>query len=1394
MTHQSTPLIQALQQTDAATQEALNVFALACAPLTLTVLKAAMSKMKLDTKNITSVWRSSLVEVNIIKMDGGRMELHPHVHAYILQSLAAEGRYVAMYQTVNPVYNTQHVTKNFTEPRKSAFALYGDDEKARRASLRCPSLAFEPKMVVLKNNETIIHGPNNPKWLASLAEDVRFHVLYCMAQYGLAGYITGLSLRQIEAEISSSTEMMTHSGVVTFMAELQLWRGEINQAEQAIALLEAYPAWVIRGRIALLRGQHAVAKQAFETAISRSKKGDSCLQAYDPLFYALALLACKENSKLQTFIDKQLKRKMILSEHRFPLTCLKRFLDHKAMQKDFDLTFMMEHIRQEQHAAVGMLLLILLCRWLDVKQPEFLIKASNWHQYNASNAELYWLFWQLDRATSLSRGAKLSKEEAAAIQERRHELEPKQVSEQWVSLESLLPKEEPWERSLQALLAIASPTATHGHGGDAERIAWMFHVRQDKNNIILSDNIEPRTQKVLKSGAWSKGRKVALARLIPSAERASKFPFLTTQDKDICATIEQYEIHEWWQRETITAFNLLQTLRAAVGHPHLLVNDANTPFHLSQGNIVVQVLRESGMIRIRLDPWPDERRIVASEDNPDQSLLLQWETPQRLTIYDVTSNVVHIANILGKDGLCVPEAAQDQALEGIAAIAPLLTVHSAIGGEGQQAAEVVEADPRLHIQLQPIGDGLQLSCFVRPFGDAAPLLMHPAEGGKTLFTEHDGRTLQTERDLVRENALSQRLFTAAPQLDSEEGWHWQLDEAEDALEALEGVQELGDDAMLEWPQDRKITLGKKMDVAQMKVSMHKQQDWFSMEGEVQVSEDQVIGLKQLMQLMDGSPGRFVKLDNDQFLNLSDALHKRLSALKSMTDEGRFHGLAAGAIDDVIDGMNVRKNKNWQSHLGQLQASQNFQPVLPSTLQAELRDYQLEGFCWMSRLAHWGAGACLADDMGLGKTVQALALILSHASEGPTLVIAPTSVGMNWEEEAARFAPTLNVHNFAASDRKSMIAEAGPFDLVICSYGLLQRNGALLASRPWQTIVLDEAQAIKNFMTKRAKAAVALEAKVRLITTGTPIENHLGELWSLFEFINPGLLGNLESFNRRFANPIQVQENKEVAQRLRQLVHPFVLRRLKSQVLTELPPRTEVTIHVELSAEELALYEATRRQAIERIQESSGNNPGEQRIKILAEIMRLRRACCHPSLVMPETTITGSKLAAFSETINELRESNHKALVFSQFVGHLSILRKHLEEQNIPYQYLDGSTPVAQRKKRVNAFQAGEGDVFLISLKAGGAGLNLTAADYVLHMDPWWNPAVEDQASDRAHRMGQKRPVTIYRFIAKNTVEDKIVQLHHQKRDLADSLLEGSDSSGTLSLNDIMKLVEESAQD
>jgi SNF2 family DNA or RNA helicase len=307
-------------------------------------------------------------------------------------------------------------------------------------------------------------------------------------------------------------------------------------------------------------------------------------------------------------------------------------------------------------------------------------------------------------------------------------------------------------------------------------------------------------------------------------------------------------------------------------------------------------------------------------------------------------------------------------------------------------------------------------------------------------------------------------------------------------------------------------------------------------------------------------------------------------------------------------------------------------------------------------------------------------------------------------------------------------------------------------------------------------------------TGTPLENHLGELWNLFRFINPGLLGSLEQYNKRFAGPIERDRNHQAKQQLKKLIQPFILRRTKTQVLQELPPRTEIPIYVELSAEEIAFYEALRRDSLLQLSSNDGP-PGTKHLQILAAISKLRRSCCNTQLVNADIALPSSKLAAFAEIVEELLDNKHKALVFSQFVDHLQLIKAHLDQRGVSYQYLDGSTPTKERQKRVDAFQRGEGELFLISLKAGGVGLNLTAADYVIHMDPWWNPAVEDQASDRAHRMGQLRPVTIYRMIAKNTIEEKIVAMHSHKRDLADSLLDGADISGKVSADELLNLMK-----
>ena len=563
---------------------------------------------------------------------------------------------------------------------------------------------------------------------------------------------------------------------------------------------------------------------------------------------------------------------------------------------------------------------------------------------------------------------------------------------------------------------------------------------------------------------------------------------------------------------------------------------------------------------------------------------------------------------------------------------------------------------------------------------------------------------------------------------------------------------------------------------------------------MEVDEHLIMDMTKLLDLVRETDHRFIPLGDNIFAALTAEFRKKLADLDAYSyrkgNAIRFHPLSAALLLDLAENLSqIETDERWQAKVNRLKEIRDSVPAIPSTLKAELRDYQAIGYQWMTRLAHWGAGACLADDMGLGKTVQALAVLLDRASDGPALIVAPTSVCHNWIAEAHRFTPTLNPIPFGGKDRDRLVNGLKDFDVLVASYGLLQQETDLLASVKWHTVVLDEAQAIKNVAAKRSQAAMNLKGDFRIITTGTPIENHLGELWTLFNFINPGLLGSLNKFNERFALPIERNNDRMAKKRLKKLIQPFILRRIKTEVLEELPPKTEVMLHVEMDKKEAAFYEALRQNALQKLEGDTGPG-GQKHLKIIAEIMRLRRACCHPRLIMPESPLAGAKLALFGEVVSDLLESRHKALVFSQFVGHLDILREYLDEKKIDYRYLDGSTPAGERQIQVARFQKGEGDLFLISLKAGGLGLNLTAASYVIHMDPWWNPAVEDQASDRAHRIGQQHPVTVYRLVTRGTIEEKIIALHRKKRDLADSLLDGSDIAGKISAEDLLRLIRE----
>jgi SNF2 family DNA or RNA helicase len=938
----------------------------------------------------------------------------------------------------------------------------------------------------------------------------------------------------------------------------------------------------------------------------------------------------------------------------------------------------------------------------------------------------------------------------------------------------LLPQVSAWERALEALTYLKAAPASPVE--QELRLIWTISLT---GNILT---LEPREQKRGKSGNWSKGRPIALKRLYHDL---ADFEYVSEQDRRICAKIEQSKEYAYYSNYSKEVYEFSSNaILAVVGHPLVFWADQlhfNAPIDISVSEPQLLVKDQQDKLHISLfPPLVDQQSIIA-----------QKTASNGLLVTVISEQHRQVAEILGKNGLTVPAKARQQVIDSIASIASMVTVQSDIGGTSTHAENVL-ADSRLHVHLQPVGHGIQIEIFVQPFQEGGPLYK-PGNGGATVLADIDGKKLQTLRDFSLEKQHLTRLLNECPELDLVHDLKWLLDDPELALEALLHLQNLGDFVVLEWPKGKKIQISREAGLSQVQFSVRKEKDWFSVEGDVQIDEQQVLDMRRLMRLLQESPGRFLKLEDGQIIALTRELRQRLDDLSGLgdvqNDKVRFHPLAAQALDEITAGMSIHASKPWQEQLRKLNETGDLNPVVPSTLQGNLRDYQREGFQWMSRLAHWGAGACLADDMGLGKTVQALALILARAPNGPTLILAPTSVCINWLEESQRFAPTLNVQQFGTGDRQAMLDAVGPFDLIVCSYGLLQTEAERLAEKHWHTLVADEAQAIKNALTKRSKAAMALQADFKLITTGTPIENHLGELWNLFNFINPGLLGSLQKFNERYAQAIENQHDLGTQKRLRKLLRPFILRRLKNDVLTELPSRTEVTLHIELSPEERVFYEALRRSALLSMQEAV-SAPGQQHLKILAEIMKLRRACCHPRLVMAESTLSSAKLQAFEELVAELLENRHKALVFSQFVGHLKLISELLDKKGIRYHYLDGATPAPKRKSAVNAFQAGDGDLFLISLKAGGTGLNLTAADYVIHMDPWWNPAVEDQASDRAHRMGQKRPVTIYRLVAKDTIEDKIVELHKHKRDLANNLLEGGEVSGKLSVDDILALIKD----
>ncbi|MEH2364490.1 DEAD/DEAH box helicase [Nostoc sp.] len=1162
------------------------------------------------------------------------------------------------------------------------------------------------------------------------------------------------------------------------LTEQLLLQGCTQEAQESLERISneyQNNAAIFWGWLSFLRGENEQAIKYYTDALKAIKKATGKRQIYfntiGGLFFILALLKdgsaqrLREAEEYTSLMSRQSDHWLRFTYGRLNMVLQVHLGD--ITQKQFVVSGHISSVEEEN--SLQTLFCSLCLYWMDAESAKKRLPNLLEPLYQRSLASGYhWLAMETAELLSRLKPSSNYNKLAEALRE----------DSEIQTIVDLIRPQEAWEMCLNALANLQSRPQTPAKPESELRLAWFITFYPSR--CVL----QPREQKVNAKGEWSKGRPIALKRLNSAL---SEFDYITPQDMRVCSCIETYNDGSYYGKVDYTFGE--KAISALIGHPLVFWEDTPTiRVEIVKGEPELLVKKEKlGRLTLEFSPKLPE----------SQNILHIKETPTRIKVIEITAEHRRIAEIIGKDNkLNVPAIAEKQVLAAINAVSGIVTVHSDIGG-GSEGAEEVPAQTLPHIHLLPANAGLKISLLSRPFAQGGPYY-RPGTGGETVIAEIDGKRLQTRRNLSQEKQLAAYAVAACATLTQteEQDGEWIIDDPEACLELLLELQTLGNNVVIEWPQGEKLRVSHNADLKDFNLSIQRQQDWFAATGELKLNNDLVLDMQQLLELLEKTPSRFIPLGDGQFLALTQAFRKRLDELRMFSEKHskgiRFHPLATLGLEDFVDEVGkVKADKHWKTHRERLQEVKNLQPELPSTLQAELRDYQMEGFCWLARLAHWGVGACLADQMGLGKTLQALAVILRNAHEGPTLIIAPTSVCMNWVSEAQKFAPTLNIIQFSGANRQKLLDGLQPLDMLVCSYGLLQQEevAQMLSLVQWQTIVLDEAQAIKNMTTKRSQAAMNLKSNFKLLTTGTPIENHLGELWNLFRFINPGLLGSFESFNQRFATPIEKYQDKLARNKLKKLIQPFLLRRTKNQVLEELPSRTEILLHVELSREEKAFYEALRRQAISKLTESDAD-AGKKHLQILAEIMKLRRACCNPSLVMPDTELPSSKLQLFGEVLSELLENRHKALVFSQFVDHLHIIRDYLEQQGINYQYLDGSTSVAERKKRVDAFQAGSGDVFLISLKAGGTGLNLTAADYVIHTDPWWNPAVEDQASDRAHRIGQQRPVTIYRLVAKDTIEEKIVQLHHHKRDLADSLLEGADISGKISTEVLLQLISE----
>ncbi|MEB3205972.1 MAG: SNF2-related protein [Vampirovibrionales bacterium] len=705
------------------------------------------------------------------------------------------------------------------------------------------------------------------------------------------------------------------------------------------------------------------------------------------------------------------------------------------------------------------------------------------------------------------------------------------------------------------------------------------------------------------------------------------------------------------------------------------------------------------------------------------------------------------------------------------------------------------ASLRLRLSLSFNYDGVEV-----PFSKSAPETPYVM-----IVKKKEEQLYWIRRDLREEHAAFKKLLDS--RLDPVQGSFFQA-EGDDAIDAVHMAE------TKHWGKDwDKKTIGSHS-LDALKVSKNP----LKIRAEIDFSKDSVdsfemkidctIG-KQVMNLddvqghlMQGkkyfylSGAGFVEIPLADILQFGKTI-QAFDAENLGSDRYRVQTFKAGLIAELVDqGVKLKMSKGFQKFWDVISSVSDMQELdVPSNVKAELRPYQVRGFNWLWFLYSYGLNGILADDMGLGKTLQALTVLQQAKNEHgqrPSLIVCPTSIVFNWENEIARFTPELSVINLTGGSRYTEYKKIATADIVITSYALLRRDINALKNYPFRYVILDESQNIKNWQSQTAKAAKSLIADHRLALSGTPIENRLSELWSVFDYLMPGFLYEPDVFRQKYTIPIEERGNRDAERRLKKQVFPFILRRMKQDVAKDLPPKIENVAYCELTDDQrqryLDILEETRNEVFNAINKDGVQ--GSQR-SIFTALTRLRQLCCHPQLLSAELSggiKESGKFEVMKDLLEEIIREKGRVLLFSQFVEMLKLIREWLDKVGIPYEYLTGETK--DREGAVNRFNSDSRiPVFLISLKAGGTGLNLTGADYVIHYDPWWNPAAEDQATDRAHRIGQTKTVFVYRLIAKGTVEEKIMALKERKRDLVDSIIAADRSMGKfLTLDDLKEIL------